>query len=323
MPRKFCEHNKQIPHKCGESSGIYPQTHKRSSHTAFERANLFDKYNYKPKNNLGLLLVQLNLYIRQRDIFIDKHFTQETDLLRSVHTLIRWLIITVFSTLALSANAQELPVTYELSLRSLQLGNLTFSHELKENQYNIDLHFETTGLAGALFDAKIDAQSTGTGIEDRAYEPRSASFAIQQRDENTSHEMTFDKGVLTSFTSNPRLHSKLDPAKQAGAVDPITALGYILRPVAIDRLCKLNVRIFDGVTATRITLSQPSKRPDGRMQCQGNFAREHGFTAEQLDLEGENFFFTALYRVDRESDDMIIDRIVGESTYGQFQLLRN
>lgn len=242
---------------------------------------------------------------------------------KPVQFLARQLALIIISTFAICAYGQDLPTKYELSMRGIQLGTLSFEHKLEETQYDLNLHFETTGLAGALFNTTINAKTTGDGIVDGVYEPKFASYEISQDDMDISREMSFEDGVLTNYTSSPRLRSTLDPAKQAGAVDPLTALGYVLRPVALENLCKLNIRIFDGITATRITLSQPSKRPDGRMQCQGGYTREHGFSAEQLEQEGDDFFFTALYRVDRQTDDMIIDRIVGESTYGQFQLLRN
>ena len=213
--------------------------------------------------------------------------------------------------------------TYSLTVQNLQVGTLKFTHEIKGTEYHSLANFATTGLAGALFNMQISATSNGQGVHQGVYDPKVAQIITTTDGQKSTLDLEFSDGTLTDFRSDPRVVSTIKPETQLGAIDPVTALSYVLRPMPQDRLCQLSVIVFDGVVSNRLVLNRPTLRKDGRFQCSGGIERLAGYSEEQIKAQGDVFYFTVLFRVDPASGGYKFDRLVGQSEYGQFQLLRD
>lgn len=294
----------------GESSGYYPVIVKRSSICKQTQAKKGHFHSIYRESNWHITIIGL-MIIHSIEIFMKK---------LQVFIL---AVLTCFLLLGGFAYADTEISSYKITLRNMQVGRLVFTHELNGTDYKISADFETEGMAQALFNTKINATSTGIGAQFGAYDPKNVHVEFNQDEIKSSQDITYENGLLVNLITDPRILTHIKPETQMGAVDPLTALGYMLRMLPFDRLCSLHVQVFDGVNAGRFSLSEPSLRKDGRFQCQGGFERNKIATDDFEEVTDKStFYLTALYRVDRESGNFIIDRIVGDSIYGQFQMIR-
>ena len=216
------------------------------------------------------------------------------------------------------AFASENVANYEVKLREIPLGDLTLKHQQDPNAYSVTMSFRTKGLADALFRLHIDGVSTGEGIEFGRPFPQSASYTFTADGETQKYNLIFRDGVLTESTYEPSLRSTIEAASQKDALDPLSAFLLIMRQMPGEQLCKFSVRTFDGLKANRITLGTPTERVDGRIQCNGGIELLHGYDTDQTPT---SYFFTALYRYNRNTGLYEVERLVGQSPYGQYQIL--
>lgn len=219
------------------------------------------------------------------------------------------------------APARAEQVSYDLVLMGLTAGRLTYDGSVSGGGYAVSGRLQTTGLAAMLKQVRYDATARGR-VAKGAYTP-----ATYTEDANTgkrqSHSvMGYQRGVpqVTEYqpARSPRSYD-IDPATQGGTVDPLTALFVTLADVAPGQECKVQLRLFDGRRASRLTTGGRQQSGD-RVTCAGEYRRVAGFPPDEM-AERVSFPFTVTY-APRTDGVLSVVEVSMQTIYGRGRLVR-
>lgn len=195
---------------------------------------------------------------------------------------------------ALAAGLQQ-EVRFVVELRGLPAGVLRVRAARAGASYSGAARLETTGLARLVrrlrFDATVQGRLQGGRLQPLHY---AEDVDTGRRESRT--EMSWRGGVpevLRSEPVRPERPWHLDPADQADALDPMSVLLLLLSDVPTERVCRLDVALFDGRRRGQVTLRPDGADADGP-RCRGAFRRVAGYSEDEL-AEGAEFPFRLAY----------------------------
>lgn len=225
--------------------------------------------------------------------------------------------------LAPAAHADQTDrITFDVSLKGLSAGELVIDGKIDGNGYAAKGLMQTTGLAGAIKKIRYDATASGSFAKGR-FTPRSVEVAARRGDERTKNTMIYKGGTPASVSHEPPRSPRpndVDPAKQGGTIDPLTALYAVLRDVDRSEACKLNVTMFDGTKRTQVALSAPQAAGAG-VTCAGEYRRIAGFSEREM-AEKSRFPFTLTYAPTPDGTRLRVVEISTETILGKGRLKR-
>jgi hypothetical protein len=141
----------------------------------------------------------------------------------------------------------SLELTFTLYMGGISLGKIELNARVQGDNYRAASSLETTGVANAVWRAKIEASSSGSFIEGRIapglYDAFSLNGANPQR-----REMTLSYGgEVPAVKSNRNLPDISDEQKKA-TIDPVTAMVLLVTSAESNRQkpCVLTTPVFDG-----------------------------------------------------------------------------
>ena len=223
--------------------------------------------------------------------------------------------------LTASTSHAEEPVVFDLSIRGIRAGTLSFSGEASAGRYAVSGRLESAGLVGMVRRVRYDGQAEGSLQQGRFTPARYREQADTGKRQSES-VMEYRRGVPQVKVYNPPRElgaDGLDPATQGGTVDPLTALFATLRDVAPGGECNQTLTMFDGKRRSQLVLGAPSP-VEGGIACPGEYRRLAGFSADDM-AEKTRFPFT-LRLVPGPSGLMQVDEVTMESIYGNARLKR-
>ncbi len=234
----------------------------------------------------------------------------------------RRLAVTVFSAClaALPAHAED-PVIFDLSIRGILAGTLSFSGQATDGRYAVSGRLESAGLVGMIRQVRYDGQAEGSLQQGRFTPVRYREQADTGRRQSES-VMEYRGGVPQVKVYNPPRDlgsDGIDPATQGGTVDPLTALFATLRDVAPGEECNRSLTMFDGKRRSQLVLGAPAA-VEGGLACPGEYRRLAGFSADDM-AEKSRFPFTVRL-VPGTSGLMQVEEVTMESIYGNARLKR-
>jgi hypothetical protein len=162
---------------------------------------------------------------------------------------------------SLSAGAETLKVTYEVSLIGLPLGSADLATVVDGSKYSVEVGAKLTGLAGLLIGGKGAANSAGAVS---GPQPQPSAFAVTSRagKEQRTVRMGLNGGNVAALAIMPPLEEKPDrvPLKEVhkrGVVDPVSAL--LMPATAAGSLtdpanCNRTIPVFDGAARFDVIL---------------------------------------------------------------------
>ena len=221
---------------------------------------------------------------------------------------------------ALPGAAAETAV-FDLSVRGLRAGTLSFSGQEAGGRYAVTGRLESAGLVGMLKKVRYDGAAQGAARGGR-FTPARYSEKADTGKRRSESVMEYRRGVPQVKVYNPPREAGdggLDPATQGGTVDPLTAMFAALRDVPKGRECNLSLQLFDGKRRSQVTLGKP--KPDaGGVTCSGEYRRLEGFSAEDM-AEKTRFPFT-LRLAPTGNGMMRVTEVQMDSLYGKASLKR-
>lgn len=229
--------------------------------------------------------------------------------------------IALVAGLAAPAFAQQDRGTYELVLRGVRAGSLSFSAVQDGNAYAVTGQLKTSGIAALLRKIRYDAGSNGV-ISGDAYVPETYSENANTGKRQSQAVMAYKDGVPQVKSYNPPRAPKpfdVDPATMGGTVDPLTALYATLRDVAAGKECAVNLKLFDGKRSSQITTGDRQEAGD-QVVCRGEYRRLAGYSAEDL-AEKTRFAFSLIYSPAGDGQ-MRVTEVSMETLYGKARLIR-
>lgn len=207
-------------------------------------------------------------------------------------------------------------ISFQFTLAGIPSGQLKINGVQSGTSYAANGVLATSGLLGALSGMRYDASVKGA-YKDGKYTPAQFDETQYRRKKVIKHQIVFRNGVPVSVTRDPPrtpLANDVDPAKQGGTIDPLTALYAVLRDVPRADACKLSVFMYDGSKRTQVVLNKPQPTGDD-LVCSGEYRRIGGFDAEEMAKQPVFNFtltYTPLSNGQMRVTDIVTDTILGK-----------
>ena len=211
--------------------------------------------------------------------------------------------------------------TFDITLKGLRAATLSFAGEQSGNAYSVSGKLESRGLAAMVRKVRYDATARGNVRADK-FTPTAYSEKADTGKRKSASVMQYRKGVPQVKSYDPPRDPRpddLNPAKQGGTVDPLTALYATLRDVDAGQECKVALQMFDGRRRSQIALSGRNAEGDN-VTCRGEYRRVAGFSAEDM-AEKTRFPFVLTY-APNDQGRMRVVTITTETLYGTATLTR-
>jgi hypothetical protein len=235
--------------------------------------------------------------------------------------MLRLLLSALLALSAAGAEAQTThAATYDLTLGGLRAGVVSFSAVEDGGRYSAAARAVSSGIVALVQDLGYDARSVGRLAGD-GFVPSRYEESANTGERTSRAVMEYVSGVPQIKAYDPpqeRRSRDVDPATQGGTVDPMTAIYALLRDVPREEVCTLDVPVFDGRRASRVTTAGP--RADGeRIVCEGEYRRVAGFSRSQM-RKKSRFPFTITYAP--AGDRYKVERVSIDTLYGRATLDR-
>lgn len=221
-----------------------------------------------------------------------------------------------------AAAEQRDNAVFDLTLRGISTGTLSVSGAIEGKSYAASGVLKTGGLIALVKKVRYDARARGTFAKGRFTPARYEEDADTGKRRSQS-VMDYKAGVPQVKVYNPPRAPRpgdVDPATQAGTVDPLTAAFAALRDVSAEEACNLRMVMFDGRRRSQVVLVNPAPTGDGGLTCQGEYRRLEGFSADEM-AEKSRFPFRMTY-APLGDGRMRVTEISMDTIYGKGRLTR-
>lgn len=221
------------------------------------------------------------------------------------------------------ALAEEMAGRFDLSLKGLRAGQLSFAATLAPGAYAASGDLRTTGLAALFRKVHYKAEAQGAWKGGAAFQPQLYSEDADTGKRQSQAEMAYRAGVPQVKSYNPPRAPRpydVDPSAMGGTLDPLTALIAVMAPVEAGDLCALKLRLFDGRRASQVVLSPLPSAENARLYCAGEYRRLGGFSPEDM-AEKTRFPFRLTYRA-REDGRWEVEEVAMDTLFGPARLTR-
>lgn len=222
--------------------------------------------------------------------------------------------------LATQAQGSEQGI-FDIYLRGVKAAQLGYSAVEQGGRYSAAAKLQTSGLIGWLRTVSYDAKSQGV-ISGREFRPSLYEEARNNDGEVRKARMAYRAGVPQGRELDPpRAQSELalDPAKQGGTLDVMTAIYAVLGAQPRDEVCQVDEHLFDGIRRSRITLGSPQVEGD-TIRCTAEYRRIGGFKPDEM-AERTVFPFQLTYEPAGDGK-WHATRVDMETTYGRGSMVR-
>lgn len=209
---------------------------------------------------------------------------------------------------------------YDFYVKGFRVGVLVFAGVEAGDYYAVNGRFQSAGLAALVRHVEYDATVSGT-VKGGRFRPERYVLTTNPGRHQKVQTITFANGVPSAPVQVPKHELSslaVNPAKQVGSVDTLTAIYATLRKMPVAEACKGSTVIYDGVRRARLTL-WPADGPDGTLACGGEYRRVAGYSAD--DMKHPVFPFRMTY--DRTGGGKVeVKEIDMSSIYGAASLKR-
>lgn len=213
-------------------------------------------------------------------------------------------------------------IVFDVVLKGITAGRLSINGRISGATYGANGTMETTGLAAMLRTLRYDASVSGS-VAKGQFTPMHFEETAVRGDDKAKHVIVYQGGVPVSVSREPPRKPRpedVDPARQGGTIDPLTALYAVLRDVDRDEACKLKVTMFDGAKRSQVMLSAPVDAGKG-VVCSGEYRRLAGFSAKEM-AEKSRFPFTLTYAPTPDGQRLQVVEIETDTILGKGRLKR-
>lgn len=211
--------------------------------------------------------------------------------------------------------------TFDFVLAGLTAGTLTLAGTLDGMGYAVQGKLASSGLVS--FVKQVSYQGSASGaVKDGRFRAASYREKANTGDRQSEVVMKWSSGVPQVVTYRPEGKPRrfdIDPAEQAGTVDPLTAAFAILKSVEAGQECKAALDMFDGKRASRIALGGRSQKGE-TVTCTGEYRRVAGFSPREMD-KGTRFPFTLTYAPAGDGRMKVVE-VAMQTTFGKAKMVR-
>lgn len=232
-----------------------------------------------------------------------------------------WIMAALLAGLS-AGSAMAEDAKFKLVLRGIPAGSLSWSGKGEPGgAYAVTGILRTSGLAAMLKKVRYEAGAKGSISAKGGFAAASYTEDANTGKRHSQSSIVWKGGVPTVKSSSEREPKPWDisPASQKGTVDPLTAMFAALREVPAGQECKVNLTMFDGRRASKVSLS--GRQASGAtVTCAGEYRRVAGFSPEDM-AEKTRFPFTLTYAPAAEGRMRVVE-VAMDTLYGKAKLVR-
>ena len=173
---------------------------------------------------------------------------------------------------------------FELRIAGLPAARVALAAEEDSDRYAVAARMVATGLVRLFFPLDYEARAEGRRAEG-GWQPRAYAVEVQRGSAGYRTEMVFERGTPQVTLQQPPRDwgpQALDPATQAGTVDPLTLIHAMLRDAEdAVALCRLDLAMFDSARRAHFSMQGPAAEGE-EMVCRGQYRRVAGYSEEEI-----------------------------------------
>lgn len=223
---------------------------------------------------------------------------------------------------ASNATPIELDLTYDFYLGGLPVAEAKLKAEIDGNAYSAASKLRTVGIVGMFFDTEVNTSADGNRDGETDFLPTMFEMKSRTKRKRQDLTMAFDATTAPSDVSaQPPFRKKayeLDPAQQAGTLDPMSAVVATFLPETVDNICNRTLEIFDGRRRYDVIFDSVRNDylDDGErlIECTGVYKRVAGYKPKTMRKQTE-FDFYIRFAV-REDGSARAVRVWGDTDFG-------
>jgi hypothetical protein len=178
------------------------------------------------------------------------------------HLRIAALAVAILSVPVAAGAAEQLQITYGLSLAGLPIGTATLGGQFNRDGYKVDVRAKMTGLAGLLTSGRGAGTSSGTTAAGKVLP---SAYALTSG--GGSGTYTVRMALASGNVAGVEITPPLDPAAdrvplldmhKRGVVDPVSALIMPVAgqgPMTDPSACNRTIPVFDGAGRFDVSLT--------------------------------------------------------------------
>ncbi|MEM9726221.1 MAG: DUF3108 domain-containing protein, partial [Pseudomonadota bacterium] len=207
---------------------------------------------------------------------------------------------------------------YKFYVGGVLIGKAWMSTSFADGRYRSQGSVETDGVAGWFVSATVVATADGAMGDDQ---PTPVKLDVTGVTDKTPWRMSidYDGGAPTGVFSEPPFREKpyeIDPRRQGGALDPVSAVIATLTPMKGSG-CDRVIPIFDGRKRYDIVIGPEIERGVSRkgfpmVECEARWRRVGGFKGNQMNKP--DVPFTA--RFERRDGLAVPTKVWGDTEFG-------
>ncbi len=146
--------------------------------------------------------------------------------------------------------SSRLNIVMSLYAGGLGLGKVDLDATIRGNQYHAVSNLETSGIANAFWQARIQATSTGA-INGNRFQPSLYDSHTIKKDSKQQVSLTYDPNGAIRIFADPAYslsNHPITPEEQKETYDPVSAILYVASGLGSDAKnpCTVTAPVFDG-----------------------------------------------------------------------------
>ncbi len=194
-----------------------------------------------------------------------------------------------------ATHAQTDQKAFRVSIAGFPVGTASYSSAINGKRYEVQGFMGSTGFFGAFLASRYSGAVIGR-ISGERLTPQIFRGRFEQGRRFAEVDVKYSKGRPSRIIRRPERPAQphdIDPTKVRGALDPISAMFFMLKDRTVDKVCTQRFQVFEGSRTSRITM-QRAQGDNGTVICNGVYTRLGGFTPEQM-AERQNFPFQMVF----------------------------
>lgn len=227
---------------------------------------------------------------------------------------------------ALPAAALQLPgdARFAVEFSGLRAGELILRSRQSASAYAAAARLDSAGLVALFRPLRFEAEVQGSIRAGRLL-PVAYVEDVDNGRRAARTELAYVGGVPELRAGGPKPEEadapwQIDPASQAGTVDPMTALLQVLADVPPAAACRLDLAVYDGRRRGRLQLLDPVPEGDG-LTCTGRYTRIAGYS--DRDLAERRVFDVQLRYAPGPNGALRVVTVEADSPLGRARMRRN
>lgn len=166
----------------------------------------------------------------------------------------------------ISANGETLRYLFDVRLAVGKIGEMQVLVENTGTAYSATGALYTTGLVGALYDARYDSYAEGR-VDGRRLNPVRYTSTSNEKGTVSTAEITYSGNRVTRVRFTPAKPVPQRATSERNTIDPMSLIYQLIRPVSVGDVCKGDYKLFDGQKRMTVSYTNLKRYTNGRVEC--------------------------------------------------------